>query len=68
MLEIHRRICLLLMQLESPRWTPREQDALIDDVRNEIDLLWLTGDVRLEKPTVVQEATWGLHFVSESLY
>ena len=29
-LEIHRRIYLRLYDLESPRWTPREREALID--------------------------------------
>ena len=67
-LEIHRRIYLLLKKLESPRWTPRERKGLIDELRNEIDLLWLTGDIRLEKPTVIQEAAWGHHFVNEALY
>ena len=33
-LEIHRRIYLLLIQLESTRWTPRERKALIDELRN----------------------------------
>ncbi len=67
-LEIHRRIYLLLMELESPRWTPRERDHLIGDLRNEIDLLWLTGELRLEKPSVGQEVAWGLHFFRESLF
>lgn len=67
-LEIHRRIYLLLMELESPRWTPREREALVSDLKNEIDLLWLTGELRLEKPTVAQEVAWGLHFFEESLF
>ena len=67
-LEIHRRIYVLLKQLELTRWTPRERDDLIDELRNEIDLLWLTGEIRLEKPTVAQEVTWGLHFFVESLF
>lgn len=67
-LEIHRRIYVLLKQLELTRWTPRERDALIHELRNEIDLLWLTGEIRLEKPTVAQEITWGLHFFTESLF
>ncbi len=67
-LEIHRRIYLLLMELESPRWTKRERDSLIDNLRNEIDLLWLTGELRLEKPSVSQEVAWGLHFFRESLF
>ena len=67
-LEIHRRIYLKLYELESPRWTPRERDALLASLKNEIDLLWLTGEVRLEKPTVVNEVLWGLHFFREALF
>jgi phosphoenolpyruvate carboxylase len=67
-LEIHRRIYLKLYELESPRWTPRERDALLASLKNEIDLLWLTGEVRLEKPTVQSEVAWGLHFFRETLF
>ena len=67
-LEIHRRIYLKLYELESPRWTPRERVALLKALRNEIDLLWLTGEIRLEKPTVQQEIHWGLHFFRETLF
>ena len=67
-LEIHRRIYLKLYELESPRWTPRERTALLKALRNEIDLLWLTGEIRLEKPTVQQEIHWGLHFFRETLF
>ena len=67
-LEIHRRIYRLLVELESPRWTPRERAALVDDLRNEIDLLWLTGELRLEKPSVEQEVAWGLHFFDETIF
>lgn len=67
-LEVHRRIYVLLKQLELTRWTPRERDDLIHELRNEIDLLWLTGEIRLEKPTVAQEVTWGLHFFVGSLF
>ena len=54
-LEIHRRIYRLLVELESDRWTPREREALVRDLGNEIDLLWLTGEIRLERPKVEQE-------------
>ena len=67
-LEIHRRIYLKLYELESPRWTPRERQGLIGALRNEIDLLWMTGEIRLEKPTVQQEIHWGLHFFREALF
>jgi phosphoenolpyruvate carboxylase len=67
-LEIHRRIYLKLYELESPRWTPRERQGLIRALRNEIDLLWLTGEIRIEKPTVEQEIHWGLHFFRDALF
>ncbi len=67
-LEIHRRIYLKLFELESPRWTPRERDTLLFELRNEIDLLWMTGEVRAEKPTVASEVSWGLHFFRDALF
>ena len=67
-LEKHRRIYRRLVDLEAPRWTPRERGALVDNLRTEIELLWLTGELRLAKPTVVQELAWGLYFVNENLF
>jgi len=67
-LEIHHRIYMLLRQLEKDRTTPHERDMLKQQVKNEIDLLWLTGEIRLEKPSVQQEISWGMHFFKESLY
>ena len=67
-LEKHRRIYRRLVDLEAPRWTPRERSALIENLRTEIELLWLTGELRLAKPTVEQELAWGLYFVNENLF
>jgi phosphoenolpyruvate carboxylase len=67
-LEKHRRIYRRLVDLESPRWTPRERQALIDGLKTEIELLWNTGELRLVKPTVPQEVFWGLHFFNETLF
>jgi len=67
-LEKHRRIYRRLVDLEAPRWTPRERTALVDNLRTEIELLWLTGELHLEKPTVDQELAWGLYFVNENLF
>ncbi len=67
-LEKHRRVYRRLVDLESPRWTPRERTQIIDQLRLDIELLWMTGELRLEKPTVPQEVYWGLHFFSESLF
>jgi phosphoenolpyruvate carboxylase len=67
-LEKHRRIYRRLVDLESPRWTPRERQALVEGLQNEIELLWTTGELRLAKPTVPQEVFWGLHFFNETLF
>jgi len=67
-LETHRRIYRLLIEFESTRWTPRERDELVDKLRTEIGLLWVTGELRLEKPTVDQEVAWGLHFFHETIF
>ncbi|HEX7337897.1 MAG TPA: phosphoenolpyruvate carboxylase, partial [Gemmatimonadales bacterium] len=67
-LEKHRRIYRRLVDLESPRWTPRERQSLIDGLQTEIELLWTTGELRLAKPTVPQEVFWGLHFFNETLF
>jgi phosphoenolpyruvate carboxylase len=66
-LEKHRRIYLLLVELEQQRWTDRERAGIISKLRDEIALLWMTGEVRREKPTVDQEVAWGLHFFHETL-
>jgi phosphoenolpyruvate carboxylase len=67
-MERQRRIYLKLLELESPRWTDRERDELIQALREEIELLWLTGELKLEKPTVAQEVAWGLYFFNENLF
>ena len=67
-LERHRSIYRRLMELESPRWTARERAEWIQKLKREIEILWLTGELRLEKPTVAQEVAWGLHFFNETLF
>lgn len=67
-LEIHRRIYLLLVRLESDRWTPREREMLLDEIADEIDLLWLTGELRLDRPTPDDEIAGGLHFFRDILF
>ncbi|MFZ1725206.1 MAG: phosphoenolpyruvate carboxylase [Albidovulum sp.] len=67
-LEIHRRIYRLLVSLETQRWTPRERAAMTDELRTEIDLLWLSGELRRERPTLSNEIDWGLQFFRDSLF
>ncbi len=67
-LERHRRIYLRLFELEQTRWTQREREDLVGSLRDEIELLWLTGELKLQKPSVAQEVAWGLHFFNENLF
>lgn len=67
-LEIHRRIYRALVTLETQRWTPRERRDLLADVESEIDLLWLTGELRRERPSPEDEIEWGLQFFRDSLF
>ncbi|MFD2057353.1 phosphoenolpyruvate carboxylase [Mesorhizobium calcicola] len=67
-LEIHRRIYRKLTELDQPRWAPRERSLLVADLESEIELLWMTGELRLERPTVEREIAWGLHFFREVIF
>jgi len=67
-LEIHRRIYRLLVELEAERWTPREREEFLRDIESEIDLLWMTGELRLERPSLKDEIDWGLQFFRDSIY
>ncbi|MFC6487236.1 phosphoenolpyruvate carboxylase [Nitratireductor sp. GCM10026969] len=67
-LEIHRRIYRRLTDLVTREWSPHEEEAFREALLAEIELLWLTGELRLEKPSVLQEVDWGIHFFDEILF
>lgn len=67
-LQIHRRIYRKLTEIGQQRWAPREHDLLVCDLKSEIELLWMTGELRLERPSVEREIAWGLHFFREVLF
>ncbi|WP_371169002.1 phosphoenolpyruvate carboxylase [Aliiroseovarius sp. 2305UL8-7] len=67
-LEIHRRIYRCLVKLETDRWTATERFALLQDIENEIELLWLTGELRLTRPSLSDEIDWGLQFFRDSIF
>ena len=67
-LEKYRRIYLLMRELESTRWTDREREALVKSIYDQVELLWLTGELHLEKPTVEHEVAWGQHFFQETIF
>ncbi len=67
-LEKLRGIYSLLVELDGPLVTPRERALLGEELRTELDLLWMTGELKLEKPTVAQEVAWALHFFDTTLF
>lgn len=67
-LEIHRRIYRGIVAMETDRWTPREKVALVDQLEGDIDLLWFTGELRLDRPSPDDEIAWGLHFFSDIIF
>jgi phosphoenolpyruvate carboxylase len=66
-MEIHRRIYRQLVQFETERWSPQEETRMECALEREIDLLWLTGELRLERPSLEAEIDWGLQFYRTSL-
>ncbi|WP_282169680.1 phosphoenolpyruvate carboxylase [Ruegeria atlantica] len=67
-LEIHRRIYRILVSLEAQRWTPIERSTLLNDLEGEIDLLWMTGELRLSRPSLRDEIEWGLQFFRDAIF
>ena len=54
-LEHHRRIYLLLARRENTVWTPSEQEEIREQIKTELERLWRTGEIYLEKPDVPSE-------------
>ncbi|TAK07087.1 MAG: phosphoenolpyruvate carboxylase [Candidatus Manganitrophaceae bacterium] len=67
-LEKYRTIYLLMFKRESPIWTPQEMEAIKKELLNQITLLWQTGDIHLDRPTVREEVHNGLFYFRETFY
>ncbi|MDX2304092.1 MAG: phosphoenolpyruvate carboxylase [Microscillaceae bacterium] len=63
-LEHLRRIYLLLVQRENQVWTPFELDAIRHQIKKELEILWRTGEIFLEKPDVPTELRNIIHYFS----
>jgi len=67
-LEKHRTIYRALGELDGIACSTAERARRIDALRDEIDVLWLTGELRLERPTVAHEVAWGIHFFDDTIF
>lgn len=62
-LEQHRDLYLLLVQLENQMWTPQENQAIRDAIKTALDRLWRTGEIYLDKPDVASEVRNVLYYL-----
>ena len=63
-----RRLFLTGERLNDRRLTREERDDIIHDVKQQIQVLWKTDEVRLHKPTVEDEIRNGLYYFRASLF
>ncbi|WP_445490940.1 phosphoenolpyruvate carboxylase [Niallia sp. 03133] len=67
-LEIQKRIALLLKQLDNPLLTKKEHKKIEEDLFNEITIMWQTDELRLHKPSVMDEVRNGLYYFDQTLF
>jgi len=67
-LEKLRRISMTLQQTDSEELSPREREQALTELQTQVTLLWLTDEVRVKKPTVIDEVRNGLWYFSETLF
>lgn len=67
-LESLRRIFIAIENLDDPRLGKRQKEALTAELKNQIQILWKTDEVRNEKPQVIDEVKNGLYYFRESLF
>ena len=63
-----REVFMIIDQLTDPRLSQFERDDLVDALQLQIETLWLTNEVRSNKPSVADEIKMGLHYFQRSLF
>ena len=63
-----RGIFLTAEKLDAARVGKAEREGIINDLRNQIQILWKTDEVRVNKPTVRDEIRNGLFYFRECLF
>ncbi|MGE3308856.1 MAG: phosphoenolpyruvate carboxylase [Limisphaerales bacterium] len=66
-LTLHRRLYLLLVELENRMYTPAERDRLRDEIKAVLEVLWRTGEILVEKPDVAAERRNILYYLENTL-
>ncbi len=68
MMTLQRRIFLIIDRLNKDELTSEERGSLEHQLKSQIQLLWRTKEVRLNKPTVEDEVRYGLFYFHASLF
>ncbi len=63
-----RAISMALYRLETEHLLPRERERVLEEIRTQVALLWLTDEVRARRPSVLDEVKNGLWYFSETLF
>ena len=67
-MEALRRIFVTSERLDDPRVGPSEREEIIELLKNQVQVLWKTDEVRVNRPTVADEIKNGLYYFQESLF
>lgn len=62
-LEQHREIYLLIVQLENQMWTDTERDEIKEAIKLSLERLWRTGEIFTTKPDVASEVRNVMHYL-----
>jgi len=63
-----RRIFVTAEQLDGPALSREQREDIIRELRDQIQVLWKTDEVRTQKPSVEDEIRNGLFYFRESLF
>jgi phosphoenolpyruvate carboxylase len=64
-IEIHRALHSILIKLEDHSLTHLDKKNIEEEIKNYLEQIWRTGDIRLEKPKVEQERRQILYYMRE---
>lgn len=67
-LEIQKRLLVLLKKLNNPTLTKNEYKNIEEDLYNEITTLWHSDELRDRKPTVIDEVRNGLYYFDKIFF
>ncbi|WP_124726446.1 phosphoenolpyruvate carboxylase [Staphylospora marina] len=67
-LDLHHRIAALVDEFDRSDLTEAEREEIREQLLAEVSTLWQSDEIRLRKPTVMDEVRNGLWYVDETLF